>query len=212
MAGILVLYEDSRTSKAGDLETFAFHERFVLTLVGEQLKPPVYPEQLKRKVIGWPMNGNSAVTELLKSNDGRLGAFKSVLAVLDDDKVRKLLPTSAAGPKPRSKSAKTSAKASVVCKGVVVQAIRSMRSPQLDKHDVVLLVDNLESVLLDIFGVMGPVLPPGELQRALNKKPSAREFVFLSASKAEHRALRVQVLARNPSLKRLVDRLVRLLS
>ena len=141
-----------------------------------------------------PKKGNGNVRKDCKQNLKRLAADgRTVFAVYDSDKICefvKLPPTA--------------------CKTLVLKRLKEGCEPS-DKLVVILLERNLESVLQAICEIDRSIVSAEEQAYALERKNLVARDAILRAAAAPtppRRDLREQILARVPSLRRLVDKIL----
>jgi hypothetical protein len=184
---VRILYEDS-----GDPTEFGPHKlvaRYACDRLG------VEPWQLRDRLKGDPKRGNANVLKACREDLGKLvkGGW-AIVAVYDSDQIghRIGLPRGA-------------------CKSQLVARLKQDCEPR-DRLVVVLLEENVETLLRAIAAIDPALAPPATLQRALGKDLNCRDIILAKAASPPARAMRDRLAERVPSLAYLVRRVVALLA
>ncbi len=159
MNSVKILYEDSRN---GVTKGFALHE-LIRAAVAVSLAV-----ELREVDLGeaHPCRGNTNVLREVRKNLGRLAARgRMVIAVLDRDELHRALklPHGSCTPSMRSK-------------------VLAECSSGSDRFGVVIVPDNVESLLRDIKAARASLMPEDDWHAALDEKDqNLRDAVFLRA-------------------------------
>ncbi len=177
MIRAVILYEDAA---AGQPVAFGPH-RLVMQCLADRLGQPAW--DLGRVVLGQPKKGNTQVRRACR--DGRLyDASRIVIAVYDDDQVRRMLGLPAG-----------------TCTRKIGDALRT-ESPAAGRLRVVLLQRNMEALVRVVRECRG-LTSPG----VRKPSPTERDQVLASVTDPSRRHDRECVLRAMPSFAYLVDKL-----
>lgn len=183
--GAWILYEDRR---APDSSRYPFHD-LILRIILDRSPTPIEMRKLERAVQANPRKGSGNLAKADLEQLSSRGA--AVIALVDADKVHKLLPS--ISPAERR------------CAVTVTTALRASFPAQLDW---VLLRDNLESVLrsLNARGLTG--VPNEAFEHAfVDKDLIARDIVLRAATRDANKAARLALCADVRDLAYLADRI-----
>ncbi len=176
-----ILYEDQR----GPTKGFGLHE-LLLSCIHDQLGGERH--DFRRRVEGIPKKGNGSLLRCCEKDAARIAADgRQLIAVFDNDKVRRLLNL-----------------AQAVSEDEVLQSIRA-RVRFEERFTPVLLHENLESVL-EALGACDEAIDKGQLDAATREKSLLdRDLLLQRAAFSSHQDVRDCVLARIPALKAIRD-------
>ncbi len=177
MVRAAVLYEDSA---AGQPIAFGPH-RLALQCLADRLQQPAW--DLDRALHGQPKKGNAQLRRACR--DARLyDASRVVIAVYDDDQVRRMLGLSTGA-----------------CKSEVREKLRA-ESPVAERLHVVLLQRNMEALVRAACECSGLTPPAGR-----KPSPTERDRILAAVTDPSQRHDRECLLEQVPSFAYLVDKL-----
>ncbi len=177
---IVILYEDQR----GPTRDFGLHQ-----LVAACVFDVVDGQRhlLQRALDGRPMKGDSQLLKSCREDVPDISpGGDPVVALFDNDNVRRLLKL------PREADLET-----------VVREIKKGAVAAEQLH-VFLLVENMES-LIQAAGACDSAISKEVLASALRKNLAARDVVLKGAARGDRRSVRDCMLAKVPSLKRVIE-------
>lgn len=182
---VVVLYED----RHGKTPEFGLHE-LVLRLVAEEAG--CEPWNLKKHITDHPCSGNANLLKKARAVDAVAPNGETVVAVIDDDKVRNLLGL----PKNACK------------RDVLAKILEGCSDPT--RLRTVLLECNVESVLEALRpSAIGLDLSDGQFDGAVHRKLlNERDIILIAASRKDHRPIRDALLGAVPSLNRLRQEII----
>jgi hypothetical protein len=191
MSKVRILYEDRLLG--GNPPEFGPHKlvvRYVCDRLGRN------PGELDKAMVSDPKGGNSNVLRACRRDLGRLvKGGCTVIAVYDSDKIGELVGLQR-----------------TACKTQIVTLLKEGCAPR-ERLLVVLLEDNLETVLRAIAEADPTLVSAADLTRAIDRKDrNCRDLILRRAAVAAAGPTRKRVAEKVPSLAYLVDKIVHLLS
>lgn len=181
---VMVMYEDQRTDSSG----FAFHDMVCqLVLDSGEFDSTLYDFR-KNKLLANPQKSDGKMLRKLKNDTKLILRKHKLVAVFDLDKVRRLLSL-----------------ASNACRRSICNKIKE--NCGTDKVDVVLIDQNIESVIKQIQSFGRVDVTPDLFEQALKKKLLSRDAVFARCVYTTTLETRADLLAHMPCVKHLVSRI-----